>query len=80
MVEIKKSLHLRIEEIQDEAFLKAIQLMITSLTDNEIVGHVGKTPLTKADLLKNEMEADEDIKAGRVYTVDEMRKHFGLKK
>lgn len=36
------------------------------------------TPLTIEELEKRIARAEEDIKAGRVYTTDEVRKYLGL--
>jgi len=79
VIEIKNSLHHSIDGIKDENFLKAIYAMITSFQDNEVIGSIGKTKLTRADILNRELEADADIKAGRVYSTDQVKEALGLK-
>lgn len=79
-IDIKTSLHHSIDDIRDEKFLKAVYEMVRSFQDNEVVGSIGDKPLTRGDILKREFKADEDIKAGRVYSIDQVRERFGLKK
>ena len=79
VIEIKNSLHKGIDGINDEHFLKAIFAMITSFQNNEVVGSIGNTKLTQADILNRELEADADIKAGRVYSTDQVKETLGLK-
>jgi hypothetical protein len=79
VIEIKNSLHISIDGIKDEHFLKAIFAMITSFQNNEVVGSFGNTKLTRADILNRELEADADIKAGRVYSTDQVKETLGLK-
>ena len=78
-IELKQSLQTSIDTIQDENFLKAVYAMVKEYLNGEVVGHIGRTPLTRADILKREKQADEDIKAGRVHTLDEVKQRL-LKK
>lgn len=79
VIEIKNSLHLSIDGIKDESFLKAMYAMITSFTNNEVIGSIGNKKLTRADILNRELEADADIKAGRTYTTQQVKESLGLK-
>lgn len=78
-IELKHSIQHSIDDIQDENILKAIHAMVTEYVNNEIVGSIAGKPLTRADILRREQQADEDIKAGRVHTLDEVKQRL-LKK
>ncbi len=78
-IELKHSIQHSIDDIEDENILKAIHAMVTAYLNGEIVGHIGRTPLTRADVVKREKQSDEDIKAGRVHTLDEVKQRL-LKK
>ncbi|MHB1278461.1 MAG: hypothetical protein ACYC1Q_08680 [Bacteroidia bacterium] len=80
VVEIRNSLHLSIDRIDDESFLKAMYAMITSFANNEEVGFIGDKKLTRRDILNRELEADADIKAGRIHTIDQIKKSYGITK
>lgn len=75
-IELKKSLQNSINSIEDEHFLKAVYAMIKEYLEGEVVGSIGGKPLTRADILERERKADEDIKAGRVHTIDEVKKRL----
>lgn len=73
VVEIKNSIHHTVEGIQNVRLLEAVNNLLLESLDPEIVGYIGHTALTKADLLLRALKAEEDIKEGRVYTAEEVR-------
>ena len=76
MLELKKSIQLSIESVQDTRLLEASNTMLLESLDSEIIGYEGKTPLTKADLIHGALKAEEDIKQGRVYSVNEVKERL----
>lgn len=54
--------------------------MITSFANNEELGFIGDKKLTRKDILNRELEADADIKAGRIHTIDQIKKSYGISK
>lgn len=72
-IELKKSLQHSIDTIHDENILKALYTMVTEYVSGETVGAVGKQHLTRADILRRCIEAENDIKEGRVSTLDEIK-------
>jgi len=76
MLELKKSIQLSIESVQDTRLLEASNTMLLESLGSEIVGYEGKTPLTKADLIHGALTAEEDIKQGRVYSVNEVKERL----
>lgn len=77
-VEIKKSIQLTVESVQDTRLLEAINNMLLESLDPEIVGYEGNRPLTKADLILGALKAEDDIKHGKVYTLDETKERLKL--
>lgn len=75
-LEIKRSIQLTVESVQDTHLLEAINNMLLESLDSEIIGYEGKKPLTKANLILGALKAEEDIKQGRVYTLDEIKERF----
>lgn len=71
--EIKKSLHHSIDTIEDESILMVLETLIKDVTSDEVVGYVGKTPLTRADVLRRELKAEKSINEGRVHTIEEVK-------
>lgn len=78
--DIKKSLHKSIDGIENETFLKTIFALVTSYTENEVVGFNGNEPLTRADILNRELKADADLKANKVFTIEQVKANLGLNK
>lgn len=78
VLEIKKSIQLTVESVQDTRLLEAINTMLLESLDSEIIGYEGEMPLTKADLIHGALKAEEDIKEGRVHTIDEVKKRLKL--
>lgn len=64
------------ERVQDTRLLEAINTMLLESLDSEIIGYDGKTPLTKADLIHGAIKAEEDIKHGRVSSVNEIKERL----
>ncbi len=77
-MEIKKSIQLTVETVDDLPLLEAINTMLLARLDTKIVGYVGDRPLTKAGLIKGALDAEEDIKEGRVFTTDEVKQRLKL--
>jgi hypothetical protein len=75
-VEIKKSIHLSVESVNDTRLLEAINTMLLESLDPRIIAYEGKKPLTKADLILGALKAEEDIKQGRVYTIEEVKRQL----
>ena len=74
--EIRKKLHKYIDKI-DEHFLKAVYALIEEYAKEDIVGYKpGGKPITKSDLTKRAQQSEEDIKAGRVYSQEDVEAHF----
>jgi hypothetical protein len=81
--DIKKSLHQTIDGIQDENFLKALYTMLSEFLTSASAGSIGEKSLTKADILRRCLEAEGDIREGRVFTASQLKEKirtgFGTK-
>lgn len=75
-LELKQSLQTSIDTIEDENTLKAIHAMVTAYLNNEIIGSIAGTPLTRADILRRCIEAENDIREGRVYTLAQVKERI----
>ena len=82
-IELKHSIQDSIDTIQDENILLAIHTMVKEYLNNEIIGSIGGEPLTRNDILRRCIEAENDIREGRVFTLEQMKERvlsgFGRK-
>jgi hypothetical protein len=72
-IELKHSIQNSIDNIQDENILKAIYAMVTEYLNGEIVGSIAGKPLTQTDILRRCIEAENDIREGRVHTLEQIK-------
>ena len=82
-LEIKKQLHQYID-LADERMAEALLAMFKNYFQDKkdsVVAFTAKgKPLTKAALIKEVMEATEDVKKGNFLTTEEIRAKFKNKK
>lgn len=72
-IELKHSIHNSIDTIQDETILKVIFAMVSEFSNGEIEGTLAGNPLTRADILRRSIEAENDIREGRVYSLEQIK-------
>lgn len=83
---IKEELHLHIEQA-DERFLRAMHALAKTYVDDkpdyfdfsaEAYAKSLKRPMTQEELVARALASEEDIKAGRVHDIDEVKAALGL--
>lgn len=74
---LKKRVKQYIDQVDDK-MLKVVYVMLDEYIhpEKEIIGYIGREPLTKEGLLRKLAEAEEDIKHGRTYTTEQAKKIF----
>jgi len=74
-IELKTDLHNLIDEINDNAVLKALYMLLKKQTQNDSVGYTtAMKPLTKKAFIKRIEKAETQIKKGQYVTIEELER------
>lgn len=76
--ELKITIHGLVNETDDPEILRSIYVLLKKLlatsTDNDVVGYEADgTPISADDLIASALEAEEDIKNGRIVSLREIK-------
>lgn len=80
--ELKITIHGLVNETDDPEILRSIYVLLKKLlatsTDNDVVGYEADgTPISADDLIASALEAEEDIKNGRIVSLREIKAAHG---
>lgn len=76
--ELRITIHGLVNETDDPEILRSIYVLLKKLiansTDNDVVGYEADgTPVSADDLIASALEAEEDIKNGRIVSLKEIK-------
>ena len=73
--ELKENIRKALENTSDSDILKLVYDLL-STSQSEVVGYEGKRKITKLELLKRALEAENDYELGKTMTVEEAKEKF----
>lgn len=79
ITELKQSIKDSIDSIQDENFLKALYVLVSEYKNSEVVGSIAGKPLTRADIIRRCMQAENDIREGRIHTLEQVKEKLKVR-